>query len=103
MSRGLHLGVDFTNMTVELLTELLPWNQSISQSQGSVQLQPNGNFLVGCVPVPNRVIYVCLTLYLVSRFGQLPWTGEYSPDGDLLWTTQFGVGDVESCMSFKRS
>ncbi|KAJ3793157.1 ASST-domain-containing protein [Lentinula aff. detonsa] len=76
MSRGLYLGLNFTNMTVELLTEFLPWNQSISQSQGSVQLQPNGNFLVG--------------------FGQLPWTGEYTPDGDLLWTAQFGVGDVES-------
>ncbi|KAJ3980810.1 ASST-domain-containing protein [Lentinula detonsa] len=76
MSRGLLLGVDLINMTVNLLTEFLPWNQSISQSQGSVQLQPNGNFLVG--------------------FGQLPWTGEYSPDGDLLWTIQFGVGDVES-------
>ncbi|KAJ3711412.1 ASST-domain-containing protein [Lentinula raphanica] len=47
MSRGLYLGLNFTNMTVELLTEFLPWNQSISQSQGSVQLQPNGNFLVG--------------------------------------------------------
>ncbi|KAJ3754730.1 ASST-domain-containing protein [Lentinula raphanica] len=76
MSRGLYLGLNFTNMTVELLTEFLPWNQSISQSQGSVQLQPNGNFLVG--------------------FGQLPWTGEYTPEGDLLWTAQFGVGDVES-------
>ncbi|KAJ3822750.1 ASST-domain-containing protein [Lentinula raphanica] len=76
MSRGLLLGVDFSNMSVNLLAEFLPWNQSISQSQGSVQLQPNGNFLVG--------------------FGQLPWTGEYAPNGDLLWTIQFGVGDVES-------
>ncbi|KAE9404723.1 hypothetical protein BT96DRAFT_813147 [Gymnopus androsaceus JB14] len=49
MSRGLYLGVDFTNMNVELLMEFVPHNASISQSQGSVQIQPNGNFLVGCV------------------------------------------------------
>ncbi|KIK66617.1 hypothetical protein GYMLUDRAFT_69778 [Collybiopsis luxurians FD-317 M1] len=47
MSRGLYLGLNFTNKSVELLAEFLPWNQSISQSQGSVQIQPNGNFLVG--------------------------------------------------------
>jgi len=76
MSRGLYLGLNFIDMSVELLQEFLPFNASITQSQGSVQIQPNGNFLVG--------------------FGQLPWTGEYTAAGDLIWTTQFGVGDVES-------
>ncbi|KAF9075389.1 ASST-domain-containing protein [Rhodocollybia butyracea] len=33
MSRGLYLGLNFTNMSVELLQEFLPWNQSISQVQ----------------------------------------------------------------------
>lgn len=46
-SRGLYLALNFTSMTVELLQDFIPYNYTVSESQGSVQLQPNGNFLVG--------------------------------------------------------
>ncbi|KAF9068688.1 ASST-domain-containing protein [Rhodocollybia butyracea] len=46
-SRGLYLGINFTNMSVDLIQDFIPFNTTVSQSQGSVQLQPNGNFLVG--------------------------------------------------------
>lgn len=48
-SRGLYLALNFTKMSVELIQEVIPHNYTISQSQGSMQLQPNGNFLTGCV------------------------------------------------------
>jgi len=46
-ARGLLLNVNKENMTVSLAQEFLPYNRTVSGSQGSVQLQPNGNFLVG--------------------------------------------------------
>ncbi|KAJ4473862.1 ASST-domain-containing protein [Lentinula aciculospora] len=70
-SRGLYLALNFTDMTVELLQDLIPYNYTVSESQGSVQLQPNGNFLVG--------------------WGFMPWYSEYSSTGELLWSAQFGV------------
>ncbi|KAJ3986085.1 ASST-domain-containing protein [Lentinula detonsa] len=70
-SRGLHLALNFTSMSVELIQDFIPYNTTLSQSQGSVQLQPNGNFLVG--------------------WGFMPWASEYSPSGELLWAAQFGV------------
>ncbi|KAJ4476163.1 ASST-domain-containing protein [Lentinula lateritia] len=70
-SRGLYLALNFTSMTVELLQDFIPYNYTVSESQGSVQLQPNGNFLVG--------------------WGFMPWYSEYSSTGELLWTAQFGV------------
>ncbi|KAE9406703.1 hypothetical protein BT96DRAFT_987257 [Gymnopus androsaceus JB14] len=70
-SRGLFLALNFTNMSVSLIQEFEPHNTTLSQSQGSVQLQPNGNFLVG--------------------WGFMPWSSEYSADGELLWAGQFGI------------
>ncbi|KAJ3818835.1 ASST-domain-containing protein [Lentinula raphanica] len=70
-SRGLHLAMNFTDMSVELIQDLIPFNTTLSQSQGSVQLQPNGNFLVG--------------------WGFMPWASEYTSSGELLWAGQFGV------------
>lgn len=48
-SRGLYMAVNFTNMSVSLIQDFEPYDLAISESQGSVQLQPDGNFLVGCV------------------------------------------------------
>ncbi|KIK63569.1 hypothetical protein GYMLUDRAFT_162867 [Collybiopsis luxurians FD-317 M1] len=70
-SRGLHLAVNFTSMSVELVQDFIPYNTSLSQSQGSVQLQPDGKFLVG--------------------WGFMPWASEYTSSGELLWVAQFGV------------
>ncbi|KIK53830.1 hypothetical protein GYMLUDRAFT_1024840 [Collybiopsis luxurians FD-317 M1] len=48
-SRGLYLGINFTGMSVELLQDFTSPNYTVSESQGSVQRQPNGNFLAGYV------------------------------------------------------
>lgn len=74
-ARGLLLDIDFDNKTVEVNTEFLPFNRTPSPSQGSTELQPNGNWLCG--------------------WGQIPYFSEYSPTGELLWAVQFGVGDVQ--------
>lgn len=74
-ARGLLLNVDFENKKVEVNTEMVPFNRTPSPSQGSTELQPNGNWLVG--------------------WGQIPYVSEYSPTGELLWAVQFGVGDVQ--------
>ncbi|KAF5391737.1 hypothetical protein D9757_001826 [Collybiopsis confluens] len=70
-SRGLHLALNFSNMSAELIQDFIPYNKTLSQSQGSVQLQPNGNFLIG--------------------WGFMPWISEYTSSGELLWVAQFGV------------
>lgn len=74
-ARGLLLNIDFDNKTVSVNTEMLPFNRTPSPSQGSTELQPNGNWLCG--------------------WGQIPYVSEYSPTGELLWAVQFGVGDVQ--------
>ncbi|ODO07950.1 hypothetical protein I350_03532 [Cryptococcus amylolentus CBS 6273] len=75
MARGLLLEVDQSGMTVELVQEFLPWNETVSSSQGSIQEQGNGNYLLG--------------------WGQNPFFSEYSSDGTLLSSIQFGVGNVQ--------
>ncbi|KAL0571284.1 hypothetical protein V5O48_010675 [Marasmius crinis-equi] len=74
-ARGLILGLDFENMKATLIQAFIPWNPSVSESQGSVQVQPNGNVLIG--------------------WGQNPWVAEYNSSGALIWTTQFGVNNVQ--------
>ncbi|KAF9077620.1 ASST-domain-containing protein, partial [Rhodocollybia butyracea] len=71
VSRALYLGLNFTNMTVELIQEFLSVNDTISLSQGSAQAQPNGDILTG--------------------WGFMPWYGEFTSAGDLIWKAQFGV------------
>ncbi|KAF5358857.1 hypothetical protein D9757_012686 [Collybiopsis confluens] len=70
-SRGLYIGINFTDMSVSLLQDVTSPNRTVSESQGSFQLQPNGNFLSG--------------------WGYMPWYAEHSSTGDLLWSAQFGV------------
>ncbi|KAE9392556.1 hypothetical protein BT96DRAFT_944583 [Gymnopus androsaceus JB14] len=70
-SRGLYRALNFTSMSIELIQDFIPHNYGVSQSQGSVQLHPNGNFLTG--------------------WGYEPWWSEYTSTGDLIWTAQFGV------------
>lgn len=74
-SRGMVLTMDYTSMTVELAEQTLPYNASLSESQGSMELQPNSNWLMG--------------------WGQEPYLSEYSHDGTMLWSAQFGVGNVQ--------
>ncbi|KAL0062350.1 hypothetical protein AAF712_010761 [Marasmius tenuissimus] len=75
-ARGLVLGLDFENMKASLVQQYVPFSPAVSESQGSMQLQPNGNALVG--------------------WGQNPWLAEYTSSGELLWTAQFGVNNVQN-------
>lgn len=47
MARGLLLNVDTDAMSITLADEYLPWNQTVSPSQGSMQEQTNGNYILG--------------------------------------------------------
>lgn len=49
MARGLLLNVDIDAMSITLAHEYLPWNQTVSPSQGSMQEQTNGNYILGRV------------------------------------------------------
>lgn len=80
-ARGLLLNVDQENMTVSLAVQMLPPTGNYSESQGSVQLQPNGNYLVG--------------------WGQQAWYSEHSPDGSLLYTAQFCTGVSQATQSYR--
>ncbi|KIR56964.1 hypothetical protein I315_00123 [Cryptococcus gattii Ru294] len=75
MARGLLLNVDTDAMSITLAQEYLPWNQTVSPSQGSMQEQANGNYLLG--------------------WGQVPFFSEYTSNGTLLFSAQFGVGNVQ--------
>lgn len=46
-SRGLLLEVDFDAKSVELVKEFIPWNKTVSHSQGNAQFLPNGNVVIG--------------------------------------------------------
>lgn len=80
-ARGLLIDLDMANMSASLVTGLIPQNETVSQSQGNMQLQPNGNWMVG--------------------WGQTPFFGEYTHDGAPLWGAQFGKGDVQSYRVFR--
>ncbi|WVQ83302.1 hypothetical protein IAT38_005441 [Cryptococcus sp. DSM 104549] len=72
---GLLLNVDQSAMAVTLAQNFLPWNATVAKSQGSMELQENGNWLLG--------------------WGQNPYWSEYTADGTLLASVQFGVGNVQ--------
>ncbi|KAK7047094.1 hypothetical protein VNI00_006758 [Paramarasmius palmivorus] len=70
-ARGLLIDLNFSTMSATLAQDYVPFSPAVSESQGSVQLQPNGDVLVG--------------------WGSIPWFAEYTSTGDLLWTAQFGT------------
>ncbi|OCF44771.1 hypothetical protein I317_01461 [Kwoniella heveanensis CBS 569] len=74
-ARGLLLNVDTSANSVTLAQAFIPWNQTVSKSQGSMQQLSNGNWLLG--------------------WGQTPFFSEYDLSGTLLSSAQFGVGNVQ--------
>ncbi|KIR35996.1 hypothetical protein I352_00938 [Cryptococcus deuterogattii MMRL2647] len=68
MARGLLLNVDTDAMSITLAQEYLPWNQTVSPSQGTNS---------------------------THSWGQVPFFSEYSSNGTLLSSAQFGVGNVQ--------
>lgn len=75
-ARGMLLSLDMVAKKVDLVTEMVAFNRTPSPSQGSCERQRSGNWLLG--------------------WGQIPYISEYSAQGELLWSFQFGVGDVQS-------
>ncbi|KAK7047117.1 hypothetical protein VNI00_006782 [Paramarasmius palmivorus] len=70
-ARGMIIELDFGAMSATLIHDYLPWSLAVSETQGSTQVQPNGDVLIG--------------------WGSMPWVSEHSPSGELLWAGQFGV------------
>ncbi|KAJ9118209.1 hypothetical protein QFC22_004115 [Naganishia vaughanmartiniae] len=76
-ARGLLIDLNYSNMTATLAAVAIPYyNLTVAESQGNVQIQENGNMMIG--------------------WGQNPWLGEHNSEGTPLWAAQFGVGDVQS-------
>lgn len=75
-ARGLHLRPNSNSGTVDFIQEMLPYLRTPSLSQGNVDRQGNGNWILG--------------------WGNIPYVSETSQSGELLWAGQFGYGDVQS-------
>lgn len=70
VSRGMVVELDFVHHTAELIQEWDALHGVKSEREGSMQLLPNGNALIG--------------------YGEEPAMTEYSPDGKVLWDITFG-------------
>ncbi|KAF5389188.1 hypothetical protein D9757_003417 [Collybiopsis confluens] len=79
-SRGILLDYDAAGNSVSLSTVWLPFNQTVSESQGNVGMMDSGNTIIG--------------------WGQEPYFSEYNADGQFLYAVQFGVGDVQSYRAY---
>ncbi|KAH6894196.1 ASST-domain-containing protein [Thelonectria olida] len=86
-SRGLMIGLDFENMTATLIQDYISPYKVLSPSQGSVQVLPNSNVLVG--------------------WGHVPAYTEFTHDGQVLCETHIGpinldlFGWVKNYRTFK--
>jgi len=79
-SRGLLLDFDAAGNQVSFNKEWLPYNVTVSESQGNVGILDSGNTIIG--------------------WGQIPWLSECDSNGQLLYVVQFGVGDVQSYRAY---
>ncbi|KAJ4482291.1 ASST-domain-containing protein [Lentinula aciculospora] len=79
-SRGLLLDFDASNNSVSLNQQWIPYNVTVSESQGNVGILDSGNTLIG--------------------WGQVPYFSEYDANGQFLYVVQFGVGDVQSYRAY---
>lgn len=70
-SRGIMVEVDLDKMTAKAIHQYMPALDLLTPSQGSVQILPNDNVLVG--------------------WGHTPAFTEYTMDGEVLCDTHFGV------------
>lgn len=79
-SRGVVLGLDEKEMTVTLVREYTHPERLLSDTQGNVQVLPNGNVFVG--------------------WGSAPVLSEFGPEGDLRFSAAFGA-EGESYRAFR--
>ena len=73
-SRGLRLALDMRNHTARVVTEYLPPDGRLANSQGNLEVLPNGNVFVG--------------------WGEEPYYSEYTADGELLLDADFSTGET---------
>jgi arylsulfotransferase ASST len=92
-SRGLRLDLDMKSMTAEVVTEYLPPDDRLSESQGNLQQLPNGNVFIGWGSEPNYSEYAAdgrLMLDAAMDSGEsyrtyrTPWVAEPSAPPDLV-------------------
>ncbi|KAJ3982855.1 ASST-domain-containing protein [Lentinula detonsa] len=79
-SRGLLLDFDASNNSFSTNKQWIPYNVTVSESQGNVGILDSGNTLIG--------------------WGQIPYFSEYDANGQFLYVVQFGVGDVQSYRAY---
>ncbi|KIK57482.1 hypothetical protein GYMLUDRAFT_98597 [Collybiopsis luxurians FD-317 M1] len=79
-SRGILLDYDQAGNSVSLNKEWIPFNITVSESQGNVGVLDSGNTVIG--------------------WGQIPYFSEYDANGQFLYVVQFGVGDVQSYRAY---
>jgi hypothetical protein len=79
-SRGIILDFDEAGNSVTLNTSFLPYNVTVSESQGNIGPLDSGNTIIG--------------------WGQIPYFSEYDSNGRFLYVVQFGVGDVQSYRAY---
>lgn len=63
-ARGIHFSYDEEAKTTKLISQAIPFNHTTSRSQGSVDLMPNGNWLIG--------------------WGEQPYLSEFASTGPVL-------------------
>jgi hypothetical protein len=80
-SRGLVLELDEDAMTTRLVRQYTPPDMRVSETQGNVQVLPNGNVFIG--------------------WGSEPVFSEFSGDGKLLFSASFLHPDNESYRAFR--
>ena len=52
-ARGLLINLDYSNLTATLAAEAIPlYNLTVAKSQGNVQIQQNGNMMIGWGQMP---------------------------------------------------
>ena len=74
-ARGLLINLDMSNMSTSLAVEALPYQHVPSGSQGNMDLQPDGNWLIG--------------------WGEEAYFSEHDSTGNLLWAVQFGINSTQ--------
>jgi Arylsulfotransferase (ASST) len=92
-SRGLRLDLDMTSMTAEVVTEYLPPDSRLAESQGNLQQLPNGNVFIGWGQSPYYSEYAAAGRLLLDgvlssgesyRTYRMPWVGEPTDPPDLV-------------------
>lgn len=94
-ARGILFAYDEEKKSTQLLLEALPFNHTTSQSQGSFDLLPNGNWVAGWGVQPSMAEYAGTGPVLENRTGvelegQTPSLG-VAQNLTMLWSAQYAA------------